>query len=453
VFRGARVWLGSVLLLLAVPACTQAAPCTTSDVVTVRAPHGVRKAAVFLDGRRDGSVRRGKPRQIALPGPGATLTVRLVGRTRKGRRVRRVIEVTRCPVDSGVIEPGNAKLRYEGRWDVRAGRATTVNSGSRIFLRFTGDTVTGIFDAAGMKHPAQIYTWVDGKRSARRKADRKRIRLTPDGLAAGTHTLVLAVKDVSQEGNRWKPPLNSALHVTGLDLGTGVLEAADPAPDLRFTFIGDSITEGVGARCIVDSDGVEAPAGTPEGSDCTDATIDYAWRTAGEFGAQLEQVGFGEQGVTTAGAGNVPPAPQTVALNFSGSPATPFAAEVVVINLGTNDFLANASTEAIRKAYLELLGAVRARYPDARVLALGIFGAGGTDTGSVNDAIRDAVFAFGDLRTVFVSTRGWLSPVTDFTDSIHPNDNGHRAATERLAQTISGITGLQRVRPVDAPPN
>jgi lysophospholipase L1-like esterase len=348
--------------------------------------------------------------------------------------------------------PGGGQLRYEGRWDIGPKRATTVNSGSRIFLRFTGTEITGVFDGS-MRHPPQIYVWVDGKRGDARKVDADRIRLTPKSLAPGDHTLVLGVKDVSQDGNRWNPPLNSALHVTAFEPGPGTVIGPAPAlPERRLSFLGDSITQGVASRCVVNSDGVTAPAGTPEGSDCTDATVDYAWRTAGVFGAALEQVGFGEQGVTVGGAGRVPPAPQTVGLDFAGAPAAAFDADAVVLNFGTNDLLANASSEQIREAYLELLRAVRAHYPRSRILALGIFGAGGTDTGMVNNAISAAVFQFGDLSTAYISTRGWLEP-TDFTDSIHPNDSGHRHATERLADVISGVTGFDRVNPVDAPPS
>jgi lysophospholipase L1-like esterase len=433
------VWLG-----LFIGADAHAATCAVDGRVTVRAPHGVRKAAVFVDGRRRGSVRRGRPRELTIPSE-RTVTIRLVGRTRSGKRVVRRLRARVCEL--------GAALRYEGRWRIGPGRATTVNSGARVFLRFTGTEINGVFDATGMKHPPQIYVWVDGRRGDARKVTDRRIRLTPRNLAAGTHTLVLGVKDVSQDGNRWQPPLESALHVLGLEPGAGtVIEAAEPAPELRFAFLGDSITQGVAARCVVDSDGVAAPAGTAEGSDCTDATIDYAWRTAGVFGAALEQVGFGEQGVTVGGAGRVPPAPQTVGLNFAGAPADPFDAQVVVLNFGTNDLLANAPADKIRAAYLELLRAVRERYAGARILALGIFGAGGTDTGIVNDAIRSAVFAFGDLGTTYVSTRGWLQP-TDFTDSIHPNDSGHRHATERLADVISGFTGYPQPNPVDAPPS
>ena len=45
-----------------------------------------------------------------------------------------------------------------------------------------------------------------------------------------------------------------------------------------------------------------------------------------------------------------------------------FQADVVVLNLGTNDFIFNNPTEAeFRGAYLDLLRTVRSKYPSALV--------------------------------------------------------------------------------------
>jgi lysophospholipase L1-like esterase len=446
-----------LLVLVAIAAmggqASAATRCARDGAVVVRAPQGLRAAAVYVDGKRRGKVRRGHPRRIAIPAQ-RTVTIRLAGRRRSGRRVTRRIRARVCaaPTPAGFIVAEDPRLRYEGRWDLDPGRATTVNSGARVFMRFTGTEVTASFDGAGITQPAQVYAWVDGERSAFREVGR-RLRLTPDGLEAGTHTLVLGVKDVSQDANRWRPPFASALQLTGFDLAGGTLEEPPAAGTVRFTFLGDSITQGVASRCVVDPDQVESSPGAPSASDCSDATLDYAWRVAGMFGAQLEQVGFGGQGVTTGGAGNVPPAPDSLGWNFRDSPAAPFDAHVVVINQGTNDFIDNAPRAEIQAAYLALLRGARARYPGARILALGIFGAaGGTETGDVNAAIRRAVFQMGDFRTAYVSTRDWLTPVADFSDSIHPNDGGHRKISARLAQVITSLTGLRPVAPLDAPP-
>lgn len=194
------------------------------------------------------------------------------------------------------------------------------------------------------------------------------------------------------------------------------------------TFLGDSITQGVNIVCPV------------PGSDCADATLDYAWLVAGVFGAGLEQVGFGGQGVTHGGNGSVPAAGEALDLTFAGSPAAPWEPQVVVINQGTNDFLL-ADPMTIETAYLEYLRKVRQRYPDAQMIALepvGFFGAGTT----ASEPIQRAVAAFGDDRVDYVSTRGWTE-AQDFTEGIHPNTEGHRKMAERLVEVITGLTGLR----------
>jgi lysophospholipase L1-like esterase len=324
------------------------------------------------------------------------------------------------------IAPGDQQLRYEGRWDVRPDRATTVNSGSRIFLRFTGDAIAARFDVAGITYPPQVYAYVDGVKSPPLIVDKPVVQLA-SGLPWATHTVILAVKDVDQRGDRWVSPFASALELTGLALSPGAtLDAPPPAPTVRMTFLGDSITQGINVLC------------EGSGSTCADGTRDYAWLVAAAFGAGLEQVGFGSQGVTKGGGGNVPAAGPALDFDFQGSPSTPWPADVVVINQGTNDY--GNSPLAVRDAYLDYLRRVRAHYPHALIVALEPFGIGGVaSTASV--PIQQAVSEFADPRTDFVSTRGWLLP-PDFTEQIHPNVTGHEKAAKQLAQAISQLTGL-----------
>lgn len=332
----------------------------------------------------------------------------------------------RCP--TGHIDPAHPRLRYEGRWDIRSGLATTVNSGSRVVLRFTGTTVNAHFDRDRITAPPEVYAYIDGEKTDRIVVDRDIIRLTRDDLPAGTHTLVLAVKDVYENANRWRTPLASAVRFAGFELGEGtVLEEPPPVPARRFTFLGDSITQGVNLHC---------PYVT---SECADGTLAYPWLVAKGFGAGLEQVGFGAQGVTTDGGGGVPRAQDAIGLNFAGSPAAAFDADVVVINQTTND--SAAASEDVRVGYLELLNEVRARYPGAVIVALEPFGVAGEVT-TTGPAIRAAIAELSDPRAYYISTRGWLGPA-DFTETLHPNATGHRNAATRLAATLTDLTGIE----------
>ncbi|MDG5805991.1 hypothetical protein P9869_25690 [Streptomyces ossamyceticus] len=54
-------------------------------------------------------------------------------------------------------------------------------------------------------------------------------------------------------------------------------------------------------------------------------------------------------------------------------------------------------------------------------------------------AVR-ATVAGGDARGFFVDTTGWLGS-GDLTDSVHPNDRGHRVLADRLAPIIAARIG------------
>lgn len=339
--------------------------------------------------------------------------------------------------EATVVRPDSPALRYEGRWDVRTHAATTVTSGSRVFLRFSGDEVSARFDTAGVAYPPQVHTVVDGVWSAAVVVDRERIRLTPDGLPPGSHELMLAVKDVDERGERWTPPLTSALHLTGFDLPTGseVYDAA-PVPATRLTFLGDSITQGVNVL------------GTESGPDGADATRAYPWLVAAAFDAGLEQVGFGGQGLTTGGSGGVPPAAATVDHAHAGVPVAPWTPQVVVLNQGTNDDLDGADEPTVESAYRDYLHRVRAHYPDALILAMDPVGVDGAGT-RASAPIRRAVAAHGDPRVAYVPTTDWTGP-DDFTEGLHPNPAGHRTLATHLTAWIAARAGL-RPRAPDVP--
>ncbi|MET1006751.1 MAG: GDSL-type esterase/lipase family protein [Propionibacteriaceae bacterium] len=324
-----------------------------------------------------------------------------------------------------VVVPATApELVYLGRWGRDQGTAWTVNSGSRVVLRFTGRRVAGLFDQSQVTYPPQVYASVDGSRARLLSVDRDRIELSPRGLGPGTHTLVLAVKDVDERANRWTQPLLSGLGLKGFELAPGGHAAPAGAPrGPRLEFLGDSITQGV--RAVGPQIGVEG----------SDATQDYAWLTGTALGGNFRQVGFGAQGITRAGGGGVPAAPETLGLNYAGSPVdSAYVPQAVVINQGTNDFFNDVSGAVFEPAYLAYLRDVRARWPQAWIFAVRPFG------GYLSREIEAAVAATGDARIRYVDTTGWI-PQEQLTDGLHPTAVGHRTAARRLTREIVRQTG------------
>lgn len=336
--------------------------------------------------------------------------------------------------DGTVIEPDDPYLRYAGHWDTShlAEQAVTVNSGSRIWCRFTGRRISGRFGIQGITHPAQIYVSIDHTKPVLYTLNTPVVDFTPSPLHSGSHSLEMAVKDVDERADRWVPPLASAVVFKGflIDAKSKTLPLPPP-PSLKMEFYGDSITQGVRALNMA------------IGTAGSDGTADYAFLTALAFGALENQIGFGRQGIIRTGNGDVPPAAQSFGWNYEGSRADPaFIPEVVVVNQGTNDgTYSSAQFEPAYRAYIE---EIRTAYPKAWIFCMRPFG------GFHEKDIRRAVLSMRDRKIVYVDTTKWLS-ASDFTDGVHPTVAGHLKAAKKLIRVISVDTALKPVRDVSKP--
>lgn len=313
-----------------------------------------------------------------------------------------------------VVRPNDRRLAYEGHWGRTGEAATTVNSGSRLSFRFTGDSVHALFDVSAITVPAQIYVSVDGGPKQLYAVDRSDIEIRASGR--GPHTVELSVKDVSSRVNRWTPPVETGVVLTGVRgrlLGQHIHHAR------QLAFYGDSITQGVMALCDVNT------------SDCADGTAAYPTLVADALHASLTQVGFGRQGVIQTGNGGVPAASDAYGWNHAGSRAdSDRRADVIVVNQGTNDTA--WGSEEFRAAYRAYLDKLRTAAPHARILALRPF------NGAHAEDIAAVVAERPDARTEFVDTTDWLSLTDgDFNGTVHPSSQGHRKVADRLIDLLA----------------
>ena len=328
------------------------------------------------------------------------------------------------------VPAGDSHVCYMGRWDLKPDAATTVNSGAAIRFRFKGRGIKGRFDTATISAPPEIYVSIDDGPQALIIVKDRELNLAPEKLSDDKHRVEIVVKSVDQGVNRWTPPLKSALIFSGFELDKDGA-ALDPAPALvdswsphalKMEFCGDSITEGIRALNM------------SAGPDGCDGTRSYSYLTGLAFGANITQVGFGGQGLTHGGGGDVPSVEETFAFNFAGSPINPgMQPDVVVINQGTND--GGAAPAIFEPAYVGLLKKARATCPQALIFALRPFN--GTQAAS----IRSAVAAMRDPRIIYVDTTGWLeiSNSPDYTEKpigLHPSLSGHAKAAKRLTEAL-----------------
>jgi hypothetical protein len=197
-------------------------------------------------------------------------------------------------VNPATFGPFDPRIERDGHWGRDDDVAITVNSGSSLRFRFTGDRLGAWFDTASITAPAQLYVSVDRAEPVLVKVDADH-KVFVEGLdPAVAHTAEILVKDVDEHANRWIMPLQSGVVLEKIELAPAATLIPLPTEaDHRLEFYGDSITQGVMALC-------------PQlGADCADGTKSYAHLVGKAFGADTNQVGFGKQGIIQPGNGNV----------------------------------------------------------------------------------------------------------------------------------------------------
>jgi hypothetical protein len=233
--------------------------------------------------------------------------------------------------------------------------------------------------------------------------------------ATTTHTLVFHIYNAIQFGNRWndvgvKPDTDQrqALMLRGVILDATAITSLPVVRGKRMIAFGDSITEGVNAACEGHGD-LHANA----------ATKTWVQPLAAAFNAEYGQVGFGRQGFTITGNGQVPPFfTPGVSVNsswdkiYEGTPRSFVGIDYIFILHATNDGL-NPTTcpvDGVVASCQGWLAAVRgAAGPTTAVFLVVPFGGFGAKNPPVN-ALPTAFAAYQkatpDPKTFLIDLQG-----------------------------------------------
>ena len=253
-------------------------------------------------------------------------------------------------------DTGIPEVRYIGRFDF------SDFAGPKF--AWSGSTITANFDGTEAKATikSQGDNWfniiVDGvvKTPINVNNTTKTITLA-SGLTSGKHTVTVFKRTEAQVG---------VAQFLGFDFGSGKLLAPPPEAARKIEYIGDSIT------CAYGNEGTDRnqPFTPPN----QNAYLSFASLTARNLNADQITVAYSGKGVFRNYGGNmqevmpvlyprtIPQDPNTIWDYKSWIP------DVVVINLGTNDFSTDAPSEtSFVNAYKGLVCRVRSQYPDAHI--------------------------------------------------------------------------------------
>lgn len=331
-------------------------------------------------------------------------------------------------VDGGAVgggdpqpPPWTERVHVVGRHERAGGRVRYGWPGTGVRVRFRGTALWLTMDDHARYHDVRVDDR-EPERLGTRPGER-RYAVARD-LPEGEHTVVIRRRTEGHVG----PTELIAVETDG-----ELLPA--PPPALRMEVVGDSITAGYGNE------------GRSRYCKFTPKTENhlrsYAALAAAEVGAELSAIAWSGKGVARNYGGElVEPLPAIYGRSVPTEPASRWVerapADVVLVNLGTNDFSTDAdpTAEEFVAAYVALLEAVRARHPDAPILCT-VAPLLDADERAVAEAYIDQALALrvhaGDasLRRIELheDARGWGC-------DWHPSAATHAAMAERLVPAL-----------------
>lgn len=266
---------------------------------------------------------------------------------------------------------------------------------------------------------------VDGKEQKRAHRTGSRLFLA-ENLPQGDHTFQVVRQTESFYGQAT---------LCAIEL-TGQLKSRPADRPLYMEFLGDSITVGLGNLCL----GLPQPAS--DYSENQDGTQSYAYLTAQALGADisvLARSGIGAYHGWDGGNPALPPMYESI--SYYRDKTAPWAfsrqADIVVINLGTNDLWTGGSSSALTQAMQDFMRQVRQKNPRAAI----VWAAGGIMADYLDEA-ADAVNRLGGAAKNY-----YVCPLP-----CGPNKggNGHPTAEQHQSMADSLVAFLRQNRLVSA---
>ncbi len=240
-------------------------------------------------------------------------------------------------------------------------------------------------------------------------------------LKNGYHTVRITKRTEAQFG--------SLVQFEGFDYGSGKAAPAPARKKRKIEIYGDSISAGYG------NEGTEAGFRLAE----ENADLTYGALTAKALNAEYTDIALSGHGVQLSLSGSVTEVTpkyfdrtlykESSTYRFAETPP-----DVVIINLGTNDYAMNVSDTDYYKAYLDFVAKIRRKYPKAYIVCTTC---GGTDK-PLNLLTRVVETRqkqykdqnIGQFFGVIEDTNG------AFGSDGHPSVYGHRQLAEQLVEYL-----------------
>ncbi len=337
------------------------------------------------------------------------------------------------PAHPLTISADDPRLTFIGRFNFADPTAPTFDwPGTAVALSFTGDSLTVLLDDSGNWYDVTI----DGETFVLQTLRNQESYVLATGLGDGMHTARLFKRTESIVGQ-------SIFKGFVLSPG-GMIEQPPPRPERRIEFVGDSITAGYG---------VEGDSPTCPFSVATENVgRSYAAMVAEAVGAEMMITAVSGLGVIRNYNDPEMIGRDAMTVRYGRALANEpvplwdfqrWRADLVVINLGTNDFSTNPQpTEIIFvQAYIDLLNDIRRQYPFAPIIAMAGPILPDYAVGYVQTAVHHMNSAQSDHNIHFLHMPNNLIMPDDYGCDYHPNVSGQQKMTAVLLPKIREVMG------------
>jgi lysophospholipase L1-like esterase len=345
-----------------------------------------------------------------------------------------------------IVPPTDPLIRYVGRWDTSdPAVARAAWSAAAFTFRFGGTTLGLAIEDTALPDGTPDDDWVAVSLDGRELppialSEGRRTYEIARGLAAGSHEVAVAKRTEAEVGT---------IGLRGIALDPGASLGARPAaPPRILEIVGDSISTGFGV--------LGPNADCPFSAATEDATRTYGALAARDLGADVWIAAWKGKGVlrndVATDADTIPRLYERLLPGVPGS-RYDFAVQpdVVVLNIGTNDFARTAPPDAeFREAYAAFVARLRTLHPKALlVLALGpmLFDEGDINFRTLARAAIAATIADarkqGDEKIAMIEF--WSDPADGAGCQVHPSLATHRRMADQLVRLLEAKLGWKRI--------
>lgn len=324
---------------------------------------------------------------------------------------------------------GNPSIRIKGRHTEKDGCLAFdwTNSGFSFVFNGTGFILSlGKYEA---DIPAYVKIIVDGNRRQRFAVVNGSEKLIIEGLSDRRHRV-----DVLKVTEGDAPLLFDEITLLGANASFRKPPLNSPR---RIEFIGDSITAGYGVLGSSKDPSYQTFQ--------QDGTYSYAYLTAEKFNADGRFICNSGKGIVCNCEGNYEDVKAGEYYNrltrTGGECNDGWMADVVVLNIGTNDCGGPAPDDLFAQAVKDLVAKIRARYPEAQIIWMY-----GMMTQPYAELLRNTIreISVTDKKVHFLFVDTMFGNEEETGANGHPNVKASMRASALLAKKIISVTGWSK---------